>query len=115
MQIDIQAKGFVLTKELRRSIQKRIHHSFRFHRRRMRKVVVRLFNHVGTHGESIKSCRIQAVANGIPQLITEKKSNSLLEAINNSVSTSSRSITKHIQKLKNFRHVQSQLTNRSFA
>ena len=115
MQIDIQAKGFELSKELRRSIKKRIHHSFRFQRRRMRKVVVRLFSHVGTNGNNVKSCRIHAIANGIPQLITEKKSNSLLDAINSSVSTSSRSVTKYIKKLKKFRHVQLQITNRRFA
>ncbi len=115
MQIDIQARGFEVSKELRDSIQKRIRHSFRFQERKVRKVIVRLFSTVGSHGKKIKSCRVQAIVSGIPQLVTEKKSESLLEAVSSSISTSSHSVSKHLNKFRRFRHVQLQTTNRSFA
>ncbi len=115
VQIEIQAKGCVVSDELKHSIYKRISHSFKFHKRKVRKVIVRLFNTVGSRGQRIKSCRVQTVANGIPQLITEKHSDNLIDAINSSISVASRSVAKYLRKLKNFKHIKTQPTHRRLA
>jgi len=111
--IDIQANGYVVSKELKRSIHKRIHRSFKFHKRKVRKVVVRLFYTIGSRGQTIKSCRVLTVANGIPQLVTEKRSTNLMDAINSSISVSSRTVAKYLQKLKHYRLGQSRLLEQS--
>lgn len=115
MQIEIQAKGCVLSNNLKHSIRKRINRAFRFHKQKVRKVIVRLFTTVGSKGQTIKSCRVQTVANGIPQLITEKRSDNLFDAINSSITVSSRTVAKYLRKLQNFRQVKTQPTHRRLA
>jgi len=113
--IDIQASGCVVNNKLKQSINKRINHSFKFHKRKMRKVIVRLYYTIDSRGQMRKSCRVLAMANGIPQLITEKRSDNLMDAINNSISVSSRSVGKYLQKMKHYRLVETQEMNRRIA
>ncbi len=115
MHIDIQATGFHVSTEMKRSITKRVNHSFRYNKRKVRKVIVRLFKTVGHKGKSIKSCRIQAITIGMPQLITEKRSDNMFEAVNSAISMSSRSVSKYLHKLRKLRHIKTQIADRRFA
>ena len=105
MQIDIQSRGFDISLAARRSIQEKISHTFRHQNTKVRKVVVRIFSSIGSKGQTLKSCRVQTIAKGIPQLVTERKSENLMEAINTSLQTANKAVLKQFKKLKSFKHV----------
>ncbi len=103
MQIDIQSRGFEISQAARTSIHKKIKHTFRNQNRKVRKVVVRLFSSVGSRGQTLKSCRVQTTANGLPQMITERKSENLMEATNTSIQLANKSIIKQLNKMRKFK------------
>jgi ribosome-associated translation inhibitor RaiA len=105
VQIDIQSRGFEISHAARNVIQKRIRHTFRYHNTKVRKVVVRLFSSIGSRGETLKSCRVQTIANGVPQLVTERKSDYLMEAANTSIHVANKAMIKQFDKLKSFKHI----------
>ncbi len=115
MQIDIQSRGFEISQAARRSIQERIKHTFRYQNTKVRKVVVRLFSSIGSKGQTLKSCRVQTIAKGVPQLVTERKSENLMEATNTSIQIANKAMLKQFEKLKRFKHVPASSLDGSFA
>lgn len=67
--------------------------------------MVRLFSSIGSRGETLKSCRVQTIANGVPQLVTERKSDYLMEAANTSIHVANKAMIKQFDKLKSFKHI----------
>ncbi len=114
MQIDIQSRGFEISLAARKLIQKRIRHTFRYHNTKVRKVVVRLFSSIGSRGETLKSCRIQTIANGVPQLVTERKSDNLMDATNTTIQIANKAMSKQFEKLKSFKPIPASSLDGSF-
>jgi ribosome-associated translation inhibitor RaiA len=115
VQIDIQSRGFEISQAARRSIQEKIHHAFRYQNRRVRKVVVRFFSSIGSRGQTLKSCHVLTDVNGLPQLITERNAENLMEATITSIQIANRSINKQLKKMKKFKHASVVPIGRSFA
>ena len=115
MQIDIQSRGFEISQAARSSIQEKIRHTFRYQNTKVRKVLVRLFRSIGSKGQTLKSCRVQTIANGVPQLVTERKSENLMEATNTTILIANKAMIKQFEKLKSFKHVSASSLDGSFA
>ncbi|MFK7793998.1 MAG: hypothetical protein AB8B89_01490 [Gammaproteobacteria bacterium] len=103
MQIDIQSRGFEISQAARSSIHNKIKYTFRNQNRKVRKVVVRLFSNVGSRGQTLKSCRVQTIANGLPQLIIERKAENLMDATNTSINLANKAILKQLNKMRKFK------------
>jgi len=114
VQINIQSRGFAISPSARKSIQEKIKHTFRHQEGKVRKVVVRLFSSIGSGGQTLKSCRIQTIANGVPQLVTERQSENLMEAANVSMDVAKKAMIKQFEKLKNFNHISASSLGGSF-
>jgi len=105
VQIDIQSREFEISQAARRSIHKKIKDTFKHQNSKVRKVVIRLFSSIGSRGQTLKSCRVQTIANGLPQLITERKSENLMEATNTSIQLANRAIIKQLGKMRKFKRI----------
>lgn len=115
MQIEIQARGFELSDTLRDHIERRLRSSFEFTQRRIHKVVVRLFNITSSHRRNIKSCRVQTVVVGLPNVITEYRGKNFYVASDTAIHRANRSIGKRLRKLRNHRRSLTQVPAGSFA
>ena len=115
MQIEIQARGFELSDTLRDHIDQRLRSSFQFTQRKILKVVVRLFNITSAHRRNIKSCRVQAVVIGLPNVITEYRGKNFYIAADTAIQRANRSVGKRLRKLRNHRRNMIQLPAGSFA
>ena len=103
MQVEIQANGFVLSKTLHRHIEQRLLSSFQFTERKVRKIIIRLFNETTSRKQHTKSCRVQADVNGLPQVITEYRGKNFYVAADTAIQRANRSVSKRLRKLRNFR------------
>ncbi len=103
MQIDIQARGFELNDTLRDHIETRLRSSFEFTQRKIHKVVVRLFNTTSAHRRNIKSCRVQAVVVGLPNVITEYRGKNFYLAADTAIQRANRSVSKRLRRLRKLR------------
>ena len=115
MQIEIQARGFVLTDTLRNHIDRRLHSSFQYTQRKIHKVVVRLFSVTTSRRRYIKSCRVQAVVVGLPNVITEYRGKNFYIAADTAIQRANRSVGKRLKKLRNHRRSMTQLPTGSLA
>ena len=103
MEVEIQAKGFELSETLRSHIGIQLQSTFKPSRRKVRKVIVRLFNVTNSHRRNIKSCRVQAVVIGLPHIITEYRGKNFYVAADTAIRRANRSVSKRLRKLNKFR------------
>lgn len=103
MQIEIQARGFELSETLHSHIERRLRSSFQKTQRKIHTVVVRLFNVTTAHRRNIKSCRVQAVVIGLPNVITEYRGKNFYVAADTAIQRANRSVSKRLRKLRNHR------------
>ena len=116
MQIDIKSYGFEMSNTLRGHIEREISSSFQYMERKMSNVVVRLFKDSTSTKQNINSCRVQAVVNGLPHVITEFRSKNFYHAAGVAILRSKRAITKKLNKrreLRKRRAVDKYLANQS--
>ena len=103
MHVAIQANGFELSKSLHKHIEQRLLSSFQFTERRVRKIIVRLFNGTTSRKKFIKSCRVQTVVNGLPQVITEHHGKNFYVAADTAIQRANRSVSRRIRKMREYR------------
>lgn len=103
MQVDIQANGFEISNTLHKHIEQRLVSSFQFTERKVRKIIVRLFSETRSRKQYIKSCRVLAVVNGLPQIVTEYHGNNFYVAADTAIQRANRSVSKRLRKLRNHR------------
>ena len=115
MQVEIKSRGFELTETLRNHIEERLRASFQHTQRKIHKVVVRLFNVTTTSRKTIKSCRVQAIVVGLPNVITEYRGKNFYVAADTAIQRANRSVSKRLKKLRNYRRNTVQLPVGSLA
>ena len=103
MQIDIKAYGFELSNTLRRHIERDISSSFQFMERKISNVVVRLFKDSAINKKDDSSCRVQAIVNGLPHIITEFRGKNFYHAAGVAILRSKQAINKRINKRRTLR------------
>lgn len=102
MHVDIQAKGFELSETLHKHIVKQLQSSFRISKKKVRKIIIRLFNDTSSRQRYIKRCRVQAVVNGLPQVITEYRSKNFYVASDTAIQRAQRAVSKRLRKQRNY-------------
>ena len=103
MQVEIKANGFELSDSLHKHVKHRLLSSFRFSKNKVRKIIIRLFNDTTSRQQYIKRCRVQAVVNGLPQVITEYRGKNIYIATDIAIQRAQRSVRKRLRKQRNFR------------
>ena len=96
MQIDIQAQGFELSNALRQYIERNISSTFRYMERKVSTVVVSLSNDGSDLKNNSKICRIQAVVNGLPHVITKFRSKNYYHAVGVAILRSKQAVSKRL-------------------
>ena len=103
MQVEIQANGFKLSSTLHKHIEQRLVSSFQFTERKVRKIVIRLFNETRSRKQYTKSCRVLADINGLPHVVTEYHGKNFYIAADTAIQRANRSVSKRLRKLRNYR------------
>lgn len=104
MHIDIQARGFPLTEELRAHAERRLNFALSWATHDLRKIVVRLSDINGPRGGEDKRCCIQVVfSRGADVVIVDTEAD-LHVAIDRAVDRTERSVARLLERQREHRH-----------
>ena len=103
MYIEIQARGFELSKHLEEHIYTKLTNTMRSANNKVRKIIVRLFNEDARHNRRIRNCRIHISVKGLPDIVTNHRSSNIYAASNAAIKTSSLTVRTKLKKLKNLK------------
>ena len=103
MQVEIQSSGFEHSQTLHAYIERRLNSTFQFSRRKVRRITVRLFSEAGVYRRTLKVCRVMAVVNGLPNIVTEYRGKNFYVAADIAIQRSNRAVSKRLRKLRNVR------------
>jgi ribosome-associated translation inhibitor RaiA len=98
MQIDIQARGFRLTDELRTRAERRVRFAFGSASGRVRSVAMRLADENGPRGGLDKRCTIRAILPGAPAVIVEQQDADLYVAIDRAADRAGRAVSRRLER-----------------
>lgn len=98
MQIDIQARGFVLTDALRDYAERRLRFALPPADERIRRVTLRFFDTNGPRGGIDKRCRIQVTLNGLGGVVIEDTEADLYVAIDRAVDRAGRAVVRRLAR-----------------
>lgn len=98
MLIDIQARGFPLTKALRAYINRRTDFALRTRDHRIQHIMVRLSDTNGPRGGIDKCCRIQVEITQLPDVVVEDTEANLYVAIDRAVDKASRTVGRRLTR-----------------
>ncbi len=103
MYIEIQARGFELSKHLEEHIYKKLTNTMHSANNKVRKVIVRLFNEDARHNRKIRNCRIHVSVKGIPDIVTNQRSSNIYAASNAAIKSSSLTVKNKLKKIRNLK------------
>ena len=102
MQIDIQARGFLLTEGLRAHVEERLRFALtRFHDRVMR-TAVRLSDVNGPRGGMDKHCQLQLRLRGLPDIVVKDTEVDLYVAVDRAAERAGRTLGRHLRWARNW-------------
>lgn len=118
MHIDIQARGFELTDNLREHTRRRLGFATDWARDEVRRINVRLSDVNGPRGGKDKRCLIQIPLTGRPDIVIDELESDLYVSIDKAIGRAERVLAKQIERarehphdtLKNFPAVDAQET-----
>lgn len=103
MQIDIKARGFRLTEELRAQAERRVRFALGSTSGRVRGLVMRLADENGPRGGLDKRCTIRANLAGAPPVIIEQQEADLYVAIDRAADRAGRAVSRRLAKASGWR------------
>ena len=103
MHIDIQARGFTLTRALREHVERRLMFAFGAPRAAVVRVSVRLSDDNGPRGGEDKRCRIHVVVAGAPGVVIEDTETDLYAAIDRAADRAGRTVVRRIARRRDHR------------
>jgi len=98
MQIDIQALDFSLTDALRSHAERRLRFALTCCDDRIQRVVMRLSDINGPRGGADKSCHLQVVLAGLPNVVVEDIESDLYVAIDRASDRAGRTVVRKIDR-----------------
>lgn len=104
MQINIQARGFELTDDLREHIERRLQFALGWANDHLRQVSVHLSDENGPRGGKDKRCRIQIGFPGAPSVVIEDTEADVYVAIDRAADRTGRSVARRLERLRDHRH-----------
>ncbi|WP_332669978.1 HPF/RaiA family ribosome-associated protein [Aromatoleum sp.] len=100
MQIEIHARGFVLTDGRREAVERRLRFALgRFDERPLR-VTVRLSDINGPRGGEDKHCAIRVRVGGLPDIVVEDTEADLYAAVNRATERVARTLRRKLQRAR---------------
>jgi ribosome-associated translation inhibitor RaiA len=105
MRIDIQARGFRLTEELRTRAERRVRFALGSASGRVHSIVMRLADENGPRGGVDKRCTIRANLPGWPPVIVEHDEADLGVAIDRAADRAARAVSRRLDKAAGVRRV----------
>ena len=96
MQIDIQARDFLLTDALRNHAQRRMRFALTRGDEHIQRVVMRLSDINGPRGGLDKRCHLQVVLAGLPHVVVEDSETDLYVAIDRATDRAGRTLVRRI-------------------
>jgi ribosome-associated translation inhibitor RaiA len=103
MQIDIQTRGFTLTRGLREHAERRLRFAFSPARPEVLRIAVRLSDQNGPRGGEDKRCRIQVTFAGVPGVVIEDTEADLYVAIDRAADRAGRTVARRIARRREHR------------
>lgn len=94
MQIDIQARDFTLTPDLRGYVERRLRFGISHLQKRRLRINVRLSDVNGPKGGADKRCLLQIRADGVPEIIVQDTQVDLYDAITRAVERAGRTLRR---------------------
>jgi len=98
MQIEIQARDFVLTHSLRNHIQRRLDYALSSRDQYIQNILVRLSDINGPRGGRDKCCHIQIVTPQQPDVVIEDTETDMYVAISRAASRASRTLARRLTR-----------------
>lgn len=98
MQIDIQARGFVLAEGLRTHVEHRLRFALTRFQDRVVRVVVRLSDVNGPRGGVDKHCHLQLYLRGLPEIVVKDTEADLHAAVNRAAERAGRTLARYLQR-----------------
>jgi len=98
MHIDIQSRGFSLTRALLKYAERRLLFSMSYCNNHINRVVVRLSDINGPRGGADKRCHLQVVMPGLPDVIVEDTEVDLYAAIDRAIDRARRTVARKIDR-----------------
>jgi len=100
VQIDIQTRGFALTKSLAAYVKKRLRSAIGARDQRIMRLQVRLADINGPRGGVDKCCQFHVALAGGPDVIVRDTSADMYSAIDNAAARASRSLGRKLSRLR---------------
>ncbi|MBL8407810.1 MAG: HPF/RaiA family ribosome-associated protein [Candidatus Accumulibacter phosphatis] len=104
MQIFIQARGFDLSADLRKHVERRIHFALDWADQHVRKVSIRLSDLNGPRGGEDKRCSIQVAVPGAADVLIEDTEPDLYVAIDRAADRAGRTLARQVARQREYRH-----------
>lgn len=101
MQIDIQARGFVLTEALRQHCERRLRFAVGAGGSRLRRITVRLTDVNGPRGGVDKRCTIRATLPGCPPIFIGQVEADVYTAVDRAAERAARALSRQIKRSLN--------------
>jgi len=101
MQIDIQARNFLLTATLRSHARRRLRYARDRHEDHILRIVMRLSDINGPRGGADKRCHLQVVLRGLPDVVIEDTEPDLYAAIDRATDRAGHAVTRRIDRHQN--------------
>ncbi|HAO32984.1 MAG TPA: HPF/RaiA family ribosome-associated protein [Candidatus Competibacter sp.] len=101
MDINIQARGFSLTKALRDHAERRLRFALGWADDRLRRISVRLSDENGPRGGEDKRCRIRIAFAGAPSVVIEDTETDVYVAIDRAADRAGRSVARRLERQRN--------------
>lgn len=98
MKVEINAIGFAMTDALEEYTRRRLRFALGTQSQYLKCVVVRLSDINGPRGGHDKSCHIQIVLPGFPDLVVEDTATDLYIAISRAAARANRSVTRRLKR-----------------
>ncbi len=98
MQIDIQARSFVMTEAIRSHSSRRLRFALSSYSDRIQRVVVRLSDINGPRGGADKRCHLQVVLSGLPDVVVEDIEADLYLAIDRAADRAGRTLRRRLAR-----------------
>jgi ribosomal subunit interface protein len=104
MQINIQARGFSLTKALKNHVENRLGFTFLHASSRVNRVRVRLSDLNGPRGGVDKCCLVEVRLEGLQIVVVEDIQSDMYTAINRAVGRAARTVKRRLGQQGSRRH-----------
>lgn len=100
MQIDIQARGFVLTEGLRAHVEHRLRFALTRFQDRVARIAVRLTDVNGPRGGVDKRCHLQVRLSGLPGIVIQDTEADLYVAVDRATDRAARTLGRYLERAR---------------